>query len=118
MPPFHQHIEIDPTGGSRSQPIIALVDPASAYAVIPAAVLIMLGIEPQWTQEFQMPGGTQVQRQLAEIKVRLEGQERITVCVFGDPESDPVLGNHTLDGFGLTADEANEVLVPARLKLG
>ena len=118
MPPFNQHLEIGPADGSRSQRIIARVDPASAYSVIPAAVLIMLGIEPQWTQEFQMPGGTHAQRQLAEIKVRLEGQERTTVCAFGDPGGEPVLGKHTLDAFGLTADEANERLVEARLFLG
>ncbi len=118
MPPFHQQIEIGPTGGARSQRIIAGVDPASTYSVMPAAVLTMLGIEPAWTQEFQLAGGGVEERQMAEIKVRLEGQERTTVCVFGGPDSEPVLGKHALDAFGLAVDEADEKLVPARFDLG
>ena len=122
MPPFHQQIEISPaegsSGGARSQRIIVGVDPASAYSVVPAAVLTMLGIEPAWTQEFKLAGGGVEERQMAEIKVWLEGQERTTVCVFGGAESEPVLGKHTLDAFGLTFDQANEKLVLVRFDLG
>ena len=122
MPPLHQQIEIGPingpTGGARSQRLIALVDPASVYSVMPAAVLTMLGIEPRWTQEFRLAAGGVEDRQMAEIKVRLEGQERTTVCIFGDAGSEPLLGKHTLDAFGLTLDENEEKLVPERIGLG
>ena len=122
MPPFHQQIEIGPpqgssggaSGGTRSQRIIVRVDPAITYSVVPAAVLTMLGIEPAWTQEFQLANGGVEERPMAEIKVRLEGQERITVCVFGGPDSDPVLGKHTLDAFALTVDTSGEALAPFR----
>lgn len=118
MPPFNQQIEIGSTESARSQRIIARVDPASIYSVIPAAVLTMLGIEPVWTQEFQLAGGGFGERQMAEIRVRLGEQERTTVCIFGGAGSEPVLGKHTLDAFGLTVDEDGEKLVPARFDSG
>ena len=117
MPPFHQQIEIGPTDGARSQRIIVHVNPASLYSVIPAAVLTMLEIELRWAQKFQLADGGVGERQMAEIKIRLEGQERTTVCVFGDAETEPVRGKHSLDTFGLTLDEGDERLVPARFNL-
>jgi predicted aspartyl protease len=118
MLPFRQQIEIGPPDGPRSQRILALVDPASAYSVMPAAALTMVGLEPQWTQGFQLAAGGVEERQMAEIKVRLEGPARTTVCVFGGTESEPVLGKHTLDAFGLAFDGDEENLVPVRFDLG
>ena len=118
MPPFNQSVEIGPAGGSRFQRLIAQVDANITYAVFPAPVLNMLGIEPAWSQVFQLAAGGEKERQMAEIKVRLEGQERTTVCVFGDADSQPALGKHTLEAFGLAADEAGERLVEAGITLG
>ncbi|PKB82956.1 MAG: hypothetical protein BZY88_03480 [SAR202 cluster bacterium Io17-Chloro-G9] len=117
MPPFQNPVEIGPPDGSRFQRLIALVDAGITYAVFPAPVLTMLGIEPAWSQIFQSAAGGEQERQMAEIKVRLEGRERTTVCVFGDADSQPALGKHTLETFGLAADEAGQRLVEAGLFL-
>ena len=92
MPPFQHPIEIGPADGSRFQRLIAQVDASITYAVFPAPVLTMLGIEPAWSQAFQLAAGGETERQMAEIRVRLEGQERTTVCVFGGADSQPALG--------------------------
>ncbi|MCH7713584.1 MAG: hypothetical protein IIC99_08165 [Chloroflexi bacterium] len=118
MPQFHLPVEIGPADRSRFQWLIAQMDAHITYTVFPAPVLTMLGIEPAWSQVFQIVGGGQKEVQFAEIRVRLEGQERTTVCVFGDIGSRPALGRHALEAFGLVADEASETLVVARLKLG
>lgn len=118
MPPFHLPVEIGPADRSRFQRLIAQMDATITYAVFPAPVLTMLGIEPAWSQVFQLPGGGEKEVQLAEIRVRMEGHERTTVCVFGDIGSRPALGKHTLEAFGLAADEASESLVEARIILG
>ena len=55
---------------------------------------------------------------MAEVRLRLDDRERTTICAFGAGESQPLLGKYTLDGFGLTVDEAQNKLVPARLFLG
>ena len=118
MPPFHQHLEIGPRDGSRFQMVIAQVDTSSTYTLMPATVLTMLGVAPEWTQTLERASGEQEERQLAEVRIRLNGQERTAVCVFGGPDSEPVLGAHTLLSFGLAVDAANQRLVPATLQLG
>ncbi len=115
MPPFQLPVEIGPPDSSRFQRLIARMDDNIAYAVFPATVLTMLGIVPGWNQLFQVLGGAEKEVQLAEIRIRLEGQERTTVCL---PSSRPALGRHTLEAFGLIADETSERLVQARLILG
>ncbi len=117
MPPFRLPVEIGPAGGSRFQRLIAQVDASITYAVFPAPVLNMLGIEPAWSQAFELAAGGEEERQMAEIRVRLQGQERTTVCVFGDADSQPALGKHTLEAFGLVADEAGQRLVAAPIIL-
>ena len=118
MPAFHQHVEIGPRDGSRFQMVIAQVGTSSTYTLVPAAVLTMLGVAPEWTQTLERASGEQEELQLAEVRIRLNGQERTVVCVFGEPGSEPVLGAHTLLSLGLAVDEANQRLVAATLKLG
>ena len=97
--------------------MIALVDPAATYAVFPTTLLTTLGIAPQWRETFQMAGGEPEQLPLAEVSLKINEQQRTTVCVFGKPDTQPVLGAHTLLSFGLAVDEANQKLVAARLFL-
>ena len=118
MPPFHQHVEIGPRDGSRFQMVIAQVDMSSTYTLMPAAVLTMLGVAPEWTQTLERASGERQEHQLAEVRIRLNGQERTAPCVFGEPGSEPVLGAHTLLSFGLAVDAANQRLVAATLLQG
>ena len=104
--------------GSRFQRVIASVDPNSTYTVMPGPLLTMLGIEPEWSQQFELADGRRQERSLAEVRFRIDANERTTICVFGQPESVPVLGAYTLAGFGLHADSAGQRLVPAPLFLG
>ena len=48
MTTFRQQVEVGPRDGSRYQRVIALVDTASTYAVMPSPMLSMLGIDPEW----------------------------------------------------------------------
>ena len=118
MATFNQSVEVGPRDGARFQRIIARVDPRSTYTVMPGPLLTMLGIEPEWSQQFELADGRREERSLAEVRLKIAGQERTTICVFGQPESEPVLGAYTLDGFGLEADLAGQKLVPKRLFLG
>ncbi len=49
---------------------------------------------------------------MAETRVRLNGQTRTTLVVFGEEATLPLLGAYTLEGFGLAADPVNRRLVP------
>ena len=118
MATFNHAIEVGPKDGARFQRVIARVDPLSAYTAMPGSLLTMLGIEPEWSQQFELADGRREERSVAEARVKIDGQERTTICVFGQPESEPVLGAYTLTGFGLQVDTAGQGLVPAQLFLG
>ncbi len=78
-------------------------------------MLSMLGISPEWTSEFEMADGSREEHSLAEIPLRITVQERTTICIFGNPDSQPLLGLYTLPGFGVAVDPATKALVPSRL---
>lgn len=117
MGTFHYEISLGPKDGSRFESVSALVDTGSTYTVVPASVLEGLGVTPEWTGFFELADGRQQEYGLAEIRLRLDGQERTTICIFGSPDSEPLLGAYALEGFGLAADPVNQRLVPARLFL-
>ncbi len=115
MSSFHQAIEIGPKDRARFQKVLANVDPSNLYTVMPAPFLTMLGIEPEWQQTFEAPDGDRQEHSMAEIRVKMAQGERTTVCVFGRPDSEPTLGTHPLDAFGLEADLENNEIVELRL---
>ena len=122
MATFNHAIEVGPKAvgpknGARFQRVIARVDPHTTYTVMPGPLLTMLGIEPQWSQHFELADGRREEHSLAEVRLKIGDRERTSICVFGQPESEPVLGAYTLQGFGLAVDPATNALVPARLFL-
>ena len=118
MANFNHTVEVGPKDGARFQRVIARVEPRSTYTVMPGPLLTMLGVEPEWSQQFELADGRREEHSLAEVRLRIDDQERTTICVFGQPDSEPVLGAYTLAGFGLQADTAGQRLVPASLFLG
>ena len=115
---FRHPISVGPKDGSRFQRVIAVVSPGSSYMSMPSPLLEMLGIDPEWTGVIQGADGGEAEYSMAEVRVLIDDRERTTVCVFGPADSQPLLGKHALDGFGLAVDEANNRLVPGRLFLG
>lgn len=89
----------------------------STYTVVPTPILEALGISPEWTSVFELADGREQEYGLAEVRLRLDDQERTTICIFGSPDSEPLLDAYALEGFGLAADPVNQRLVPARLFL-
>ena len=118
MESFHYPIAVGPRDGSRFESLRAAVNTGSTYTVVPALILARLGIEPEWTAVFDLPDGRQQENSLAEVRLRIDDQERMTICVFGRPESGTVLGSYTLTGFGLAPNSVNRRLEPVRPSLG
>ena len=117
MATFRLPVEVAPKGGTRFRRVIVLAGTGNKYTAMPSPLLNMLGIAPEWTEIFDLADGSRQEYSLAEIKLRIEHRERTTICVFGQPESNPVLGTYTLDGFGLAIDSEQRRLIPARLLL-
>ena len=117
MESFSYPIELSAGDGGRFESLRALVDAASSYSVVPATILASLGVEPQWTGLFTTADGSRHEMPLAEVRIRVDGQERTTICVFGSPESVPTLGSYALAGLAMEADPANRRLTAAILFL-
>lgn len=90
----------------------ALVDTGASYTWVPASVLTGLGIRPSFRFPFLLADGRHIERDMAETRVRLDGKERTTLVVFGDDETQPLLGAYTLEGFGVAPDPLNRRLIP------
>lgn len=111
MSHFWVPIQVGPRGGSRSEPLLALVDTGSTYTWIASDVLEALGVEPQLERPFVLADGRVAQYRMGWVQIRLEGSEQPTIVVFAPAGAEPILGVVTLEEFGLAADPVNERLI-------
>ena len=114
---FRCPIEVGPRDGSRFQRVIVVAGSENIYSVLPSTLLEMLGIETEWESRFTLPGGGWEMLPMAEVRMRIDGQERTTICVYGKVDGEPTLGRHTLAAFGLAADHVAQKLVQADMFL-
>ena len=118
MATFRLPVEIAPKDGARFHRVFVLVGAGNKYTGMPSPLLSMLGIGPEWTEIFELADGSRQEYSLTEVRLRIDHRERTTICIFGKPESKPVLGTYTLDGFGLAVDSERRRLIPSGLFLG
>lgn len=115
MGSFHYPMTlIGPNGEAR---LDALVDTGASYNWIPAPVLEQLGIRPTHRQHFALADGSEHTYNLAFVPARLNGDERPSACIFGEPDTEPLLEVVTLEIFGLGVDPLNRTLMPVTGKL-
>lgn len=112
MGTFFQTIEIAASPGGPFEAVEALVDTGASYTLVPIPILEGLGISPLERQPFVLADGRRVEYDIAQVRVRIDGRERFTVCIFGDEGSVPLLGAVTLEEFGLGVDPINKRLIP------
>jgi predicted aspartyl protease len=117
MATFRVPMEIGPMDGSRFERVEALVDTEVTYAVVPRDVLERLGITPQFRRRFRIADGRVVELEMAFVIVRLGGEMTYTLCAFGEPGTDALIGKVTLVSLGLGVDAENQRLVPIELPL-
>ena len=112
MGTFRIEIEIGDPSGSRYQPVSALVDTGASHTALPASLLRELGIAPHTRGVFRLADGRQVERDIGQTLVRLDGLEQMTLVVFGDEGTEPLLGAVTLEEFRLGVDPIAQRLIP------
>jgi clan AA aspartic protease len=105
-----------PTGQSRN--IDLLVDSGASYSVLPDDVWRSLELKPQETLDFILVDGTKIERRTSECMIRLNGKERHTPVILGEPGDEPLLGVVTLENLGLVLDPFKRELQQMKLRLG
>lgn len=112
MRSFRVPIEIGNLAAAHFDQLEALVDTGATYTWVPREILERLGVEPEQERPFVLANGDQVTYGIAWIRVRINGRTQPTIAVFGEAESEPLLGVVTLEEFGLAADPVNRRLMP------
>lgn len=112
MGTFHVRIEIGDPTGAQWEAVDTIVDTGTLYTFIPRPILERLHVTPQERFPFVLADGTQIEHDVAETRVRLNGTTRTTIVIFGDDDAPPLLGTYTLEGFRLGVDPLNRRLIP------
>ncbi len=109
---FRVPIEVGNPEGNRWERVEALVDTGASYTLLPRPVLERLVVSGAFRHPFVLADGRQLEYEVAETRVRLDGQTRITLVIFGEEGAEPLLGAYTLEGFGLAPDPVGRRLIP------
>jgi clan AA aspartic protease len=108
---FAVPVEIGDPRGERFERVEALVDSGASYTAMPASALRALGVVPDETRLFVLADGRQVEREIGETRLRIDGRTKTTTVVFADEDARPLLGAVTLEEFGLGIDPTGRKLV-------
>ncbi len=111
MGTFTHTIEVAAAEVGPFVPVGTIVDTGATYTSLPRSVLQRLGVTPRGRRKFLLADGRPIERELATVTVRLEGEIQQTLCIVGDEGTPPLLGMFTLEGFGLGVDPVNRRLV-------
>jgi len=111
MGTFRHRIDVGDPQATRFETVEALVDTDASYSVVPAPLLQRLGVTAHDRVVFFLADGRQIERDVGQTWVRIDGRSVITLVVFGDEESTALLGAYTLEGLRLGVDPANQTLV-------
>ena len=105
-----------PTG--KSERLELLVDSGASYSLLPTKVWKALKLKPMEKQTFTLADGTHLDRRISECRIALNGIERHSPVILGDPGDEPLLGVLTLEILGLVLDPFKRELRPMKLRLG
>ena len=112
MSTFSYPIAIAATLEGPFQRIEAVVDTGAFYAWVPGAALKRLGLEPSGRPRFVLADGSRIDRDITDVAMRINGETRYAIGVFGDEGTQPLLGAVALEQFALAVDPVNKRLVP------
>ena len=114
---FRYPLQVQSADAGRWETIEALVDTGAAYTWLPESNLRSLGFEPTIVRLFELADGAVVERGMAQVPVQLDGDQLVTLCIFGDEGTEPLLGMVTLEEFGLSVDTVGQRLFRRPLPL-
>ena len=130
MGEFYVDIGVRAKDGTRVKMLRAKANTGAEYTSLPGDLLCELGWEPDsadpmpWGWPFTMfydvdaKAGKLTPRsgvRVGEVQLHIDGQDYLHSVIYGADGSDPVLGNWTVRGFVLEADEVNKCLIASEL---
>lgn len=105
-------IEVGNPGGSQWLPFDAAVDTGAFLTAIPKSAWDALGLTPRARRSFLLAHGRRAEYDIAEARVRINGEDETTLVVSTENEIAPLLGAYTLEAFFWGVDPVHQRLVP------
>jgi predicted aspartyl protease len=112
MSVFSVPIEVGSLQGQQFERVDAWVDTRAFYSNVPRPLLETLGIVPHKRERFMLADGRIVESDIGHMWIRVGDRTEITLVLFAEPASQPLLGAYTLEGLALDVDLVNRRLVP------
>jgi len=109
---FRHPVQVGRLDGGAFETLEALVDTGATYTWIPRPILDRLAIPATDRRRLQMANGQIVERESGWALLTADGVTVPTICIFGDPDSMPLLGAVTLEECSLAPDPVRQRLVP------
>ena len=111
MGTFSVPIEIGNPDGTQYETIRALVGTGANYTTVPAPLLRELGVPVHDQVTFILADDRRIRRDVGRTWIRIDGRSEITLVVFGDEDTEALLGAYTMQGLLMNVDAANERLI-------
>lgn len=108
---FWQTIKVGNQQGGGLVEVEALVDTGALDTMIPASLLIDLGVQVLTSYNYILADGRMAQLPYGQAAIEIDGATRICPVVFG-PGDEVLLGATTLETFKLLVDPNDETLLP------
>ena len=112
MSTFRYSIEIGDSKECQFESVAAWVDTGASHTLLPGPMLRQLGFSPEYLRNFRTADGRIIRRGVCQVPIRIKEETLTVLCVFGDDESEPLLGATALEEFALGVDPVNHTLVP------
>ena len=111
---FTSPLQIASMEGGEALDIEATVDTGATYTMLPSGMLRQLGVESIGKAEFELADGRIVELEMGRVWVTIDGASEVSLVIFGEDGTPPLLGAYTLEGLRLAADPVQRRLVPTR----
>jgi len=92
-------------GPDGEEAVNALVHTGADFTTLSAPLLQRLGVKPFKDARMRLAGGSTAVWSLGRVTSRINGEEGPDICIFGSPDSPPVIGGYTLEGMLLGVGE-------------
>ncbi len=113
---FYVPVEVGIPGTRSTVTVEAMVDTGAIYSMMPASLLVELGLAPGEVITFDVASGEQVDYPTSWVTFETHGRQGMARVIFG-PEGEFLLGATTLEDLRLMVDPVDRRLIPTRAPL-
>lgn len=111
---FNWPLQVSSMQSGEALEIEATVDTGATYSMLPSSLLHRLGVESIGKSEFELADGRVVEMEMGRVWITIGGVSEVSLVIFGEDDSPPLLGAYALEGLRLAADPVKRRLVPTR----